>query len=155
MTEQTTNKTRYLCIDILKIVSMLMVILLHLPCDKIAIINISVPIFLVITGYNLSNSILQKNITFKEYYSVKNFIPRLLRFLIPFFIIIFVQVLIMWRIDFVEIVTMLLFGGYGPGSYYTPLIIQILLTFPLIFFLLRRTNCLYFFIYSLIYYLKS
>ena len=145
-----TGTTRNFWIDILKIISIIMVVFFH-TTDAIKITNIAVPIFLVITGFNLAQSItIRGHESFKTYYSPAVLWKRINRFLLPYLIFVICEIIALAcenRLSFSMLANFIL-GGYGPGSYYTPLVFQILLFFPFIFYLLKRhKSCIFLFFF--------
>ncbi len=72
-------------------------------------------------------------------YNIKILYNKIIKFLIPYTIIFIVEYNIYFFVynDFsiLNLIKNYICGGFGPGSYYTPLIIQLLILFPLIYFL--------------------
>jgi peptidoglycan/LPS O-acetylase OafA/YrhL len=140
-------------LDILKMFSIVSVILIHTfteiqKMEIFAYFNIiqAVPIFLIITGYNLTNSYQNKGIcNLRECYSYKNIYHRLSGIIIPFIIIFIIEMLIATRyklygFSITNIFKLFIEGGNGPGSYYIPLIIEVMLIFPLLYRLALKST---------------
>lgn len=144
-----TKGKRIDLLDYLKAISILMVIITHYDWAKktspafILFIDMAVPIFMIISGYNFAMSY-QKNTdgTLPDMYSSENILPRVHRFLRPFFFIYIIELVLSVALDetlkYGAIETFFR-GGIGPGSYYVPLLIQLLLVFPLIFFFVKKS----------------
>ena len=134
MNEKTTN--RNLAIDVLKIFAIIMLIGCHTYNVNVPIFDVAVPLFLVIRGFNYATSMKKKNITIKSYYSKDNLSIKFKRILIPYFYFaIFEILLVLFSGNFTltNFFRILFLGGLGMGSFYTILLIQIILVFPFIF----------------------
>lgn len=136
-------------IDLLKGFAVLSVIYLHsgfsVETSKMVLapflFNLAVPIFMIISGftYSISLSKLQnENSILKVYYNPHNLYKKLIRIL-PCYLIIFAAELIAVPYTFTDGKSILKFfyylftGGYVfPGSYYIPVLIQLILIFPLL-----------------------
>lgn len=136
-------------IDYLKAISIIMVIITHYAWeDKINgwflfLINMAVPVFMLISGYNFSASGMRKaEGKFKNMYHHEILIPKVIRFTVPFaFVFVFEIILKIAQgeeYSFLDILLRFVKGGYGPGSYYYPIMMQLLLIFPVIYFLVKR-----------------
>lgn len=146
-------------IDVLKGICIVIVIIEHAHWPSNIYYNFlfpiwdrfAIPCFMVISGYVYSHSF-SKNESIKEHYSNK-LIPRLLRYLIPYttaIIIEFLAIYIITKFDllnllnisiksnlneqlsFTSILKTYFTGGYGPGNYYTPVIMELTILFPYI-----------------------
>lgn len=140
-------------IDILKMFSIVSVILLHTLTEPqkikiFAYFNIyqAVPIFLIITGYNLTNSYRNKGINnLRDCYSYNNIYYRLSGIIKPFIIIFIIEMLIaakykLYSFSASNMLKLFIEGGNGPGSYYIPLIIGVILIFPLLYILALKNT---------------
>lgn len=150
MNEKTTRCTsgtsRIEFLDYLKAICVLMVIVTHYNwTDKTSpfftlLINMAVPVFMIISGYNfaMSNSKKAEGKLGKMYgWSVIK--PKLVRFLVPFFTICLMEiVLLVINEKKVHPGRIFLLGAYGPGSYYVPIMLQLLVIFPIIYVLVDR-----------------
>lgn len=148
--EKKLTAGRIYLIDYLKAVSVIMVIFTHYDWkDKTSlfftlIIAMAVPIFMVISGYNFSMSYTKKTTgALKELYAPSMLLPRLYRFFLPFLIIYIPEMLlhvVMKGQTYtpLDLVRYFFRGGLGPGSYYVPVLVVMLFTFPLIYACIRR-----------------
>ena len=80
--------------------------------------------------------------TIADLYSEDILIAKFLRFIIPFLIALLIEIgmQIYTHVDitFLSSLHLLFVGGKGPGSYYIPLMIQLIFVFPLIFWIMRQ-----------------
>lgn len=102
----------------------------------------AVPLFIIISGYNFTNSYLHKNISIREAYKKENLKPKIVRILFPFLIMYIIQVLIIVfirkeNLTFNQYIIAFMQGGWGPGSYYVPLMLQLILTIPVLYFIAK------------------
>jgi len=103
----------------------------------------AVPIFMALSGYVYTKSFLRKNIDSMEAaYNPVKIVERILRFTVPYLLCFGVEVILDVlcepRETIFNMLARFLRGGYGPGSYYYPVMIQFIFIFPLIFFLIKR-----------------
>lgn len=90
--------------------------------------------------------------TLKEYFHWKTISPKLSRLLFPYPIIIALETILFVAISFgipiasvkvpksfVELFMGYLTGGWGPGSYYVPILMQFLILFPLMFLTFKKS----------------
>ena len=148
------EKQRDLLIDLLKIFAIIMVITSHTLNSDLIFDDIAVPLFLVITGFNFFFFWQNKRINYRFYYDKVKFLSNILKFLIPYLFLVLFQVILRSftnTIKWSDIYQFLFLGGFGDGSYYTPLVIQILIVFPLIYNLIKRFNLKGLFIILLFY----
>lgn len=122
-------------------------------------IEMAVPIFMIITGYVYSMSF-DKNgcYKFENVINIKYICKRTLRYLIPYFMVFGIELLIYYtfidKISIFSSIMLLVTGGFGPGAYYIPILIQIIFLIPLIYILIRKnplfgvTTC---FVFNLLY----
>ena len=103
-------------------------------------IDMAVPVFMVITGYLYSIKL--NGMTIREMYSPVSIFCKWLRFIIPFTPIIMIEIYIESHTkgnpigDVIK--TILINGGYGPGAYYFPIMIQVVIIVPIIFYLVNK-----------------
>lgn len=142
---------RVLIIDYLKTISVIFVIILHCGIKELYtkyflfpfIFNMAVPIFMIVSGYIFTYSALNKNIdAIKKWFDIKNIVPKLKRFVIPFTIIFFINIILesffnINKYDFRKIILSYITGGNGPGAYYFPILIQLLILFPFLYFIIK------------------
>jgi len=139
-------------IDFIKTIAITAVILLHsLPAyillDIYSPFHISqaIPVFIMVSGivWYLSYNKITKH-TFKDSYTLAYFKHKIKRLIVPFLIIYIIDIVYIITINFaittqglIRILTFQLPSG-GPGSYYTSLIIQIILIAPIIFYCYQK-----------------
>lgn len=145
------KKERSNVLDIIKGLMIIFIIITHFhftyPDDYMRFgfffwIDMAVPVFMIITGYVTSIQYKKRGIVdFKQAYSVEVVIPKLLRFLVPFFIAMLVELpylLFVNKIDIIEIIRIIVQGGEGPGAYYTPIMLQLVFLLPVIYALIEK-----------------
>lgn len=149
MNNTTMKKRNINLIDLLKGFAILSVIYLHSgfssQTDKLILapflFNLAVPIFMIISGftYSISLSEIESNKSIlKSYYSPRNLYKKIIR-LFPCYLVIFIAEMIIEPLEFTGIKSIVKFfwyfftGGYVfPGSYYIPVLIQLIFIFPLL-----------------------
>ena len=103
-------------------------------------VDMAVPVFMIITGYLIALS--AKNInSLWQAYRAEIVIKKLLRFLIPWLPIAIVEVPILAvakNYNCFEGLKQMLRGGYGPGAYYTPIMIQMIFLGPIIYYVVKK-----------------
>lgn len=137
-------------IDILKALAIISVIFLHsLPQPLLFLFGApyhiwqSVPLFLILAGYNTANSYKKKGyVSLNQFYNFPFLQNKLKRLILPF--------LLIWIIEAIancifsdglsakQLIMSFVTGGWGPGSYFVPIIIQATLITPIIYMLLRK-----------------
>ena len=133
-------------LDYLKAVCVLMVIITHYDwTDKTSpfftmLINMAVPVFMIISGYNFAMSNCKKaDGKLEKMYGWNIMKPKLIRFLVPFFAICLIEIaLLVIEERAIHPLRIFLLGAYGPGSYYVPVMLQLLVIFPIIYILVDR-----------------
>ena len=139
-------------LDVLKGICILLVIFTHFEWSREQTLNLlfpfwvnpAVPIFIIISGYVYAKSFERKQIlTLKEAYSLKNVVDKLIRYSVPLLMIYPIEILlkilvVKKKVTVGNMVLNLFLGGYGPGSYYFPYMIQFVFVFPLIYFVIKR-----------------
>ncbi|MCR5640228.1 MAG: acyltransferase [Lachnospiraceae bacterium] len=146
-----TNRNRFL--DILKGLAVLFITATHYDFtdwNRLDYffpywIDTAVPIFMLISGYVATLSYRKSQVeTIEQAYEPSILVGKAVRYTIPFFIAYVVEIAysvmahgvqsfqgLGWLVHFVK-------GGNGPGAFYYPLLIQLILVFPLIYFLIQR-----------------
>ncbi len=151
------NSKHYFQVDFLKAAMIFLVIFDHMVSwgvkRDIGVTlweRISIPIFLVIIGFNMGLSFKGKgDLTLKQLYSKEYFKRKILRYIVPFLILYTVSTFIglfMYGFDIIEMYDrqfypshgfMNLFIGilpfWGPGNWFIPVILQSILILPLLY----------------------
>lgn len=143
-TPKRTNRIEFL--DYLKAICVIMVIITHYDwSDKTSpfftmVINMAVPIFMIISGYNFAMSNQKKaDGNIRKMYGWSILKPKLIRFLVPFVGICFIEMFILALEEKnIHLFRIFFLGAYGPGSYYVPIMLQLLVIFPIIYTLVQR-----------------
>ena len=99
------------------------------------LINMAVPVFMIVSGYNFAMSNRKKaDGNLEKMYGWNMMKPKLIRFLLPFFAICLLEILLLAAQDKnIPLFRIFVLGAYGPGSYYVPIMLQLLVIFPLIY----------------------
>ena len=141
--------------DVLKTISIIFVIITHLPWSDNQRrlygfpfgIAMAVPVFLLISGYVLAQSLEKsKPERIGDIYSKKYILKSVFRYTFPFAIIYFAECIFNlvlgkysgWRDFFYSVFFDFFSGGYGPGSYYFPLLIALVFVFPIIYSVIKK-----------------
>lgn len=135
-------KKRIIGIDYLKCICIILVIFTHYSWsadERSSLlfpfwVDLAIPVLMITTGFNYYNSMKTK-----RWKMVKSF----QRILLPFLITIFIEFIPLMVIDNFSIVSTLkklIGGGYGPGSYYTIIMIQIILTYPFLYKIINKSK---------------
>lgn len=144
--ERMKEESRIEFLDYLKAVCVLMVIITHYEWTNktspffTMLINMAVPVFMIISGYNFAMSNRRKaDGKFGKMYGWEMMKPRLIRFLVPFFAVCLIEIVLLMMEDReIHPLRIFLLGAYGPGSYYVPVMLQLLVIFPIIYILVVR-----------------
>lgn len=141
-----TSAQRIEFLDYLKAICVIMVIITHYEwADKTSpfftmLINMAVPVFMIVSGYNFAMSNRKKaEGKLSKMYGWSMIKPKLIRFLVPFFAICLIEMLLLVAENReIHPLRLFLLGAYGPGSYYVPIMLQLLIIFPIIYILVER-----------------
>jgi len=138
--------TRNKVIDIIKGLAIISVIFQHTlsPIYLTSIYRIfhfeqAVPLFMLISGYVFTLSYNNKGITdLKNCYNLNILKGKIKRLYAPFLVIYFLEVLLSniflsKSVDAHFLLVNLIFGGFGPGSYYPFIMLQFLFIIPIIY----------------------
>ncbi len=162
-------KKHYRHIDVLKGICILIVIIEHAKWQisvwRKALFpfwdRIAIPCFMIISGFVNTRSI--ENMTFSEAYKSENIIRKLKRYLIPYTVAFAIEAIAYCAIglpfikqfidryyvlnhdvseytSFSNLLKAYFSGGLGPGNYYTPVLIQLVLLFPVLVFFIKKTK---------------
>ena len=102
----------------------------------------AVPIFMILAGFNGIGSYERRNCrTLGEIYNWGFISPKLSRLLVPYCLTFIIE--LGWLVGFLhmgarQIFNIFLTGGYGPGSYFLPIMLQITVILPIIYFCAKR-----------------
>lgn len=141
-------------LDIVKGVGALMVLITHYNwADSWRLnllfpywVSMAVPLFMLITGYLSAASFEHAGITdFKKAYAIKPLLKKLVRYTLPFLYMYIAEIIIKSASgkapSLLSIIVYFFGGGFGMhGTYYFPVLVQITLIFPLIFFAVKRSK---------------
>ncbi|AKG74182.1 acyltransferase family protein [Salinicoccus halodurans] len=137
-------------IDVLKAMAMFAVIFIHcVPRDLLYVtfapyhIWQAVPVFMLLAGFNTANSYKKRNYeSFAEFYNPSFIYKKVERLIYPFAAVWLGQVLLYFLFkggtSVLELPLQFLTGGWGPGSYFVPIIVQATLILPLIYLLMKK-----------------
>lgn len=138
-------------IDVLKGICIIFVIITHYAWSDTARLNylfpfwidMAVPIFMIISGYVYANSFERKEIrSIGQAYTLRFTADKIIRYTIPFLVAytaeIIIQAVSSKGISLSGIFWGLWRGGIGPGSWYFPIMIQFVFTFPVIYFIIKK-----------------
>ncbi|MBR1423116.1 MAG: acyltransferase [Ruminococcus sp.] len=147
------NSDRNRTVDVLKGIAIIFVLFTHYEWTpeqrKIFIfpyvINMSIPIFMIISGYVYSLSQSKKEIHhLEDAYDKSILINRFIRYSVPLLVLIIWELLdphfsisarpplhlLKWGID----------GTYGKGNYYYPVLLQLVIVFPIIYYIIETNK---------------
>ena len=137
-------------VDLLKGIGIILVLVTHFSWTtderKIIVfpffIDMAVPLFMIVLGYTYSMSFEKHKVdSFGKAYSRKNLLNKLLRYSVPF------AIMVVWEMidphvylsaappPIIAVVRWILRGMVGHGSYYYPVLIQLVFIFPVIYFI--------------------
>ncbi len=144
-------------IDVLKGILIIGVIVLHFPLEESIRLkylfpfwlNMMVPCFMFITGYVYTLSFKRREITsLEEAYKSRRIFQQMIRYISPFTLAfiaewVLLRVLGIYRVNVITYGPLALCmdylrGGKGMGSYYFPLMIQCVVLFPVIYFVIKK-----------------
>lgn len=168
MNEMEGSKShRQPVIDVIKGMCIIFVIITHYGWDdkqRLAwlfpfFIDMAVPIFMIVSGYTFTASYLRKGIDrFEDAYDSTIISKRIFRYTIPFLMAYIIEVICFYfikrRVNILEIITTFFIGGWGPGSYYYPEMIQITFFLPVILYSIRKkpkSGLIFWFIFNAFY----
>lgn len=139
-------------VDLLKGVLIIFVIITHITwsdSDRLYFlfpfwIDMAVPGFMIISGFVYTKSLRKRHIIcLNEIFTFQYIVKNLIRYTIPFLIVFIIEETVFISLslvqhNFFETISQFLRGGYGPGSYYFPIMVQFIFVFPFIFVLIQR-----------------
>ena len=123
-------------LDYLKAICVIMVIITHYDwSDKSTpfftmLINMAVPVFMIISGYNFAMSNRKKT---------DGQLKKMYEWKFLFFTVCIIEIAILAVEDKnIHPFRIFILGAYGPGSYYVPIMIQLLIIFPIIYKIVEK-----------------
>jgi len=137
-------------IDVLKAMAMFAVIFIHcVPRDLLYAtyspyhIWQAVPVFLLLAGFNTANSYRKRDFErLAEFYNLSFMYGKIERLIFPFAAVWLGQMILYFifkgGLSPRELSVSFITGGFGPGSYFVPIIVQATLLLPLIYMLMRK-----------------
>ena len=140
--------------DTLKGVAILMVCITHFAWERQERIDLlfpfwismAVPIFMIVTGYLTAASYERKQYGLRQLYSAEALLPKLAQYLRPFTLMFLAELVLELLCkgslpSLRETVRCYLEGGIGKyGTYYVPVLLQMLVLFPLIYAVIRKNR---------------
>lgn len=145
-----SNFERLAMLDYIKAVCIIFVIVTHLPWSDEQrsfllfpfYIDQAVPVFMVISGYAYTRSACKRGIcSVRDWFSPPSFVPKLSRVLFPYALI-WLSLLVIGLLNGLTEPLMgiarFFVGSWGPGSYYVPVLIQLLVLFPFMMRVVKR-----------------
>lgn len=143
---KNNEHSRYRSVDFIKGVCIIFIVVTHCNFNDIERlkylfpfwIDMAVPVFMVLSGFVYGKSFQRKRISsFDDAYSWDYIIEKITRYTIPFAFVFGIELLLSvinnQGINIFQIGFDFLCGGYGPGSYYYPIMIQFIFLVPVIF----------------------
>lgn len=97
-----------------------------------------VTVFILLSSYFMGVSLSKTDKPLKKWYTAENIVPRLMRFYIPFvpiFILCIIYKIFVLHYEYsvLEAMARFVLGGFKPGSYYVPILAQLVLVFPFVY----------------------
>lgn len=145
------QKKRYNFIDFIKTISIIMVLITHTNISSYTrnkynfqySIDMAVPLFMIITGFTYTLSYRSRTILgIREWFFSKNFIDKLLRITPSFLIILLLEITyahIYYGYSYSQILAdIFAYGAYGQGGYYYWVLLQIVIAFPFMLYILNK-----------------
>lgn len=152
MNKPASINNRIYVLDYIKAVAMISVIINH--CNFTAqmekdllypfFIGLAVPFFIVLSGFTFSLSFQKREeLGIGHWYKPDTILPKLSRFVVPYVFIFALELIYKLSFDNMTfnlylVTRTFFFGGYGAGSYYIPIIIQMLFIFPFCYWIVRK-----------------
>ncbi len=142
-------------LDIIKAMCIIFVIITHFTwgeSERLTFlfpfwIDMAVPFFMLVSGYAYALSYKRRKIDcLEKAYYCSELLERILNYIIPFTLFYLIELTILFATgekklavrELLSCCFVFLKGGYGPGSFYFPLLIQLIFLFPMIFLLIKK-----------------
>lgn len=105
-------------------------------------VDMAIPVFMIISGYvNMLSANKHKEYSLKNMYALQIIIPKLTRIFAPYIVVYaFLALVFIFNgsVGVSEAALAFFTGGWGPGSYYVPILIQFTLLSPLMLFVIKE-----------------
>lgn len=107
-------------------------------------IDMAVPMFMVISGFVYTKSFQKNNLSsLGDAYTPEVILGKVMRYSVPFTVAFIIEEIAFTLLgtahhSIVQIVISFLNGGFGPGSYYYPIMIQFIFYFPVIYAIIYK-----------------
>lgn len=152
MVDGKMEKGRNVFLDNVKGVCILFVVITHFSWNLEEIwamffpfwIDMAVPIFMIISGYVYALSFSRKKVNcLVDAYNANYIICKIIKYTVPYTIIFGIEIYLeeirlKQNINIHGIVTLFFQGGMGPGSYYYPMLLQLVFIFPIVYFIIKK-----------------
>lgn len=148
---RNNEHSRYHSVDFIKGICIIFIVITHCNFNDIERlkflfpfwIDMAVPVFMVLSGFVYGKSFQRKHISsLDDAYSWDYIIGKIIRYTIPFALVFGIELLLSvinnQGINIFQIGFDYLCGGYGPGSYYYPVMIQFVFLAPVFFIIVDR-----------------
>lgn len=143
------KQTRYHYIDLLKGICIILVLINHLPWEKRRnyvfpfIIETAVPLFMMVSGWISAKNYKKKNfMTLSDCYHSSGMIKSIINYSVPLMTLAAAQMVILYVFQnrAYDIINILVLGRLGPGNYYFPCLLQLVVIFPIIYIITLKYN---------------
>lgn len=98
----------------------------------------AVPVFLTVTCFLSYMAMDRIGVNIGQWYDVKRIHRMIKRVVLPFVIVLLVQCIILLFTNSFDLISIMAGGGYGPGSYYVWVYLQLWIVVPLTYWLLKK-----------------
>lgn len=140
------KQKRMVLLDWIKAVAILCVIITHtdlygrgIPINYMLnclVVAMAVPVFMMISGYNMANSYIVNRRDAGGGYSIASLKRQILRIIPSYTLIYLMEIVFLFlngetqNLGWKHIILFYIIGGKGPGGYYVPIMIQLFLIMP-------------------------
>ncbi len=145
------SEKRHHSVDFIKGICIIFVIVTHYSwenSERLAFlfpfwIDMAVPVFMIISGFVYAESFQKQAFTqLCQTYYLQSIMRRIVRYTVPFVFAFVVEEVVYTSLGVVQhslndIWVVFLRGGFGPGSYYFPIMIQFIFFFPIIYYIVH------------------
>ena len=141
-------------VDVLKGICILFIVITHSEwsdAQRRALlfpywISMAIPVFMIITGYVNALSYEKKAVKdLKQAYSPDSLLARFIRYTIPFIPVFILETVVDAvfkgkKLSIISLAIRFAQGGHGPGAYYYPIMIQVVIMLPVIWYVVKNTG---------------